>query len=165
MPQSRGFRFKLRAYVDSDHTGDNLTRYSRTGFLVQLNSAPIYWTSKKQGSIETSSSGSEFTAMKNCCKYLRGLRYKLRMMEIPCDYPSYIIGENKCVPVNALNPFPMLKKKSNLIVYHLLRKNVAKDECNVSYINTHDNCANMLTQSLPRGEKRSKLIKMCLHHT
>ena len=79
----RGFGFIIRAYVDSDHAGDSVTRRSRTGFIVFCNSAPIYWTSKKQGSIETCSFGSEFIAMKNCCEYLCGLRYKLRMMGIP----------------------------------------------------------------------------------
>ena len=50
--------------VDSDHAGDQATRRSRTGFLVWLNSSLIYWSSKKQTTIETSSFGSEFMAMK-----------------------------------------------------------------------------------------------------
>jgi hypothetical protein len=52
---------------------------SRTGFLVWINSCLVYFLSKKQTSVETSSFGSEFVAMKQCCEYLRGLRYKLRM--------------------------------------------------------------------------------------
>ena len=77
MPQSRGMGFVMRAYVDADHAGDTITRRSRTGFLVYLKSAPIYWTSKKQASVETSSFGSEFIAMKHCTEYVRGLQYKL----------------------------------------------------------------------------------------
>ena len=129
MPTPRGFGFKIRAYVDSDHAGDNITRQSRTGFIVYLNSAPIFWSSKKQGSIKTSSFGSEFIAMKNCCEYIRGLRYKLGMMGIPCEFPSYVYGDNESVLVNASNPFSMLKKKSSLIAYHFARENVAKDKC------------------------------------
>ena len=64
MPESRGMGFVIRAYVDADHAGDCITRRSRTGFLVYLNSAPAYWCSKKQGSCETSTFGSEFMAMK-----------------------------------------------------------------------------------------------------
>ena len=82
IPQSKEFGFQIQAYVDSDHAGDNLTHGSRTGFLVYLNSAPIYWTSKKQGGIKTSSSGSKVIAMKNGCKFLCRLMYKLRMMGI-----------------------------------------------------------------------------------
>jgi len=41
-PEARGFGFKIRAYIDSDHAGNSVTRRSRIGFLVFLNSAPIY---------------------------------------------------------------------------------------------------------------------------
>jgi hypothetical protein len=74
MPKPRGLGFVMRSFVDADHAGDTITRRSRTGFFVFLNSAPIYWMSKKQSSVETSSFGSEFTAMKQCTEYLRGLR-------------------------------------------------------------------------------------------
>ena len=85
MPEPRGFGFVMRAKVDADHASDTTTRRSRTGFLVYLNCAPVYWSSKKQTSVESSSFGSEFIAMKQCCEYLRGLRYKLRMLGIPCE--------------------------------------------------------------------------------
>jgi hypothetical protein len=93
MPEPRGLGFVMHAKVDSDHVSDT-TRRSRTGFLVYLNCAPIYWMSKKQASIESSTFGSEFTAMKQCCEYLQGLRYKLRMMGIPVKGPADILGDN-----------------------------------------------------------------------
>ncbi|KAL7548388.1 hypothetical protein ACHAWF_011678, partial [Thalassiosira exigua] len=87
MPEPLGRGFKMRVFVDSDHAGESLTRRSRTGFIVFLNNAPIYWLSKKQTSCETSTFGSEFNAMKQATEYARGLRYKLRMMGIPCNEP------------------------------------------------------------------------------
>ncbi len=42
MPKPRGMGFTMTAYVDADHVGDSVTRRSRTGFLVYLNSSPIY---------------------------------------------------------------------------------------------------------------------------
>ena len=66
MPNPRGQGFIFSAYVDSDHTGENVTRISRTYFFIYCNSALVYWMSKNQGSIETSSFGSEFVAMKSC---------------------------------------------------------------------------------------------------
>ena len=79
-PEPIGLGFTTRVTVDSDHAGDCITRISLTGLIVHLNIAPIFWYSKKQGSCETSSFASEFIAMKQCCEYIRGLRYKLRMM-------------------------------------------------------------------------------------
>ena len=128
-PTPRGIGFTMRAFVDSDHAGDSVTRRSRTGFIVFLNSAPIYWFSKKQTSIETSSFGSEFIAMKQCCEYIRGLRYKLRMMGIPVELPTYIFGDNQSVLANTTTPHSTLKKKSSSIAYHFVREGVAKNEC------------------------------------
>ena len=70
MPQPRGLGFVTIGKVDADHAADTVTRRSRTGFVVYLNCAPICWFSKKQSSVESSSFGSEFVAMKQLCEYL-----------------------------------------------------------------------------------------------
>lgn len=75
-PKPLGQEFVIRAFVDASHAGCKLTRRSRTGFVVFLNNRPVYWYSKKQGSCEISTFGSEFVAMKNCVEYLRGFRYQ-----------------------------------------------------------------------------------------
>ena len=93
MPELRGRGFVMRAKVDADHAGDSVSRRSRTGFLVWLNCSLVHWFSKKQNSVESSSFGSEFIAMKQCCEYLQGLWYKLRMMGIPVDGPAHIYIE------------------------------------------------------------------------
>eukprot|EP00957_Ditylum_brightwellii_P108448 8272641-Ditylum_brightwellii.AAC.1 len=66
MPEPRGQGFTMSAKVDADHVSDTVTRRLHTGFLVFLNCALIYWSSKKQASVESSSFGSEFIAMKQC---------------------------------------------------------------------------------------------------
>ena len=73
-PTSRGKGFDMIGYVDADLAGEKITRRSRTGFVVYLNQAPIYWFSKQQNGVECSTFGSEFIAMKQCCEYGRGLR-------------------------------------------------------------------------------------------
>ena len=136
-PKPYGIGFIVRAFVDSDHAGDVITRRSRTGFIIFLNNSPIYWSSKKQGGIETSAFGSEFMAMKQCCEYLRGLRYKLRMMGIPVEGNCFVFGDNKSVLVNSSKPDSVLKKKSNSIAYNFVREGCAADEWRVTYISTH----------------------------
>jgi hypothetical protein len=163
-PPPRGFGFKIRAFVDADHAGNLVTRRSRTGFIIFLNNSPIYWLSKRQTGIETSSFGSEFMAMKHCCEYLRGLRFKLRSMGIPVDFPCYVFGDNKSVLVNGSQPFSVLKKKSNSIAYHYVREGSAADEWRLSYVNTNDNCADMLSKHLAGGQKRRRFTSMILHH-
>ena len=163
-PKPRGYGFIMRAFVDSDHAGDSTTRRSRTGFIIYLNSAPIYYLSKKQTSIETSSFGSEFIAMKTGCEYIRGLRYKLRMMGIPVDSPTYVYGDNQSVLTNSSLPYSVLKKKSSSIAYHFVREGVAKNEWRLTYISTNDNVADLFTKPLTNVEKRRKFVSMIIHH-
>ena len=163
MPEPRGLGFTMTVYVDCDLGGDCVTRRSRTGFAIFLNGAPIYWFSKKQASCEVSTFGSEFTAMKQAVEYVRGLRYKLRMMGIPCDEPAYVYGDNMSVLNNTTVPASTLKKKMNSLSYHFVREGCARDEWRTAYVNTHFNCADLLTKCLPAGLKRSGFIRKFLY--
>ena len=102
-------------------------------------------------------------AMKQCTEYVRGLRYKLRMMGIPCDEPAYIFGDNQSVLKNGSLPDSVLKKKSNSIAYNFVREGVAMNEWLLAYVNTKENLADFLTKPLP-AEQRMKLVRRILHH-
>ena len=154
----------MRAKVDADHSADTDTRRSRTGFLVYLNSGLVYWRSKKQTSVESSSFGSEYIAMKQCCEYIRGLRCKLRMMGIAVVGPAYIYGDDQSVLANTTIPDSTLKKKSQSIAYHFVCEGSARDEWRTTYINTHNNEEDLLTKLLPNGDKRRGFVMDLLHH-
>ena len=158
-PKPRGKPVVLRMYVDSDHAGERLTRRSRTGYIIFINTAPIQWYSKKQGSVEASTFGSEFVAMKSAAEANRGLRYKLRMMGIPIEDPTYTFGDNQSVLNNTTTPESMLKKKSNAICYHFVQECCARGEMIATYINTKHNVADILTKVLPASERRTNLIR------
>ena len=123
-----------------------------------------YWYSKKQGSVGTSSFGSEFIPMKQCCEYIRGIRYKLRMMGIPVDLPTYIFGDNQSVLAKTSRPHSTLKKKASSIAFHYVSEEVAKGEWCTTYLNIHLNPADLLTKSLPGGEKRARFTAYLLHY-
>ena len=127
-PQPNGVCFNMRLFVYSDCAGELTTRQSQTGFIIFLNSAPIYWFSKRQKSVETSSFGSDFIAMKQYCEYVRGLCYKLLMMGIPIDSTTYILGNNQYVLYNTSKPYSSLKNKSSSIAFHFVREGNAKYE-------------------------------------
>jgi hypothetical protein len=63
-PEPRGKVVQMTCWADSDHAGNVVARRSRTGVLIFCNLSPNVIHSKKQGSIETSSFGSECMAMK-----------------------------------------------------------------------------------------------------
>ena len=85
-------------------------------------------------------------------------------MGIPCEGPAYIQGDNQSVLANTSIPESTLKKKSQSIAYHFVHEGAARDEWRTSYINTHENEADLLTKLLPSGDKRKRFVKSLLHH-
>ena len=162
-PQGRGKEFVIWAYVDASFADCKLTRKSRTGFIVCLNSAPIYWYSKKQGSCKISTFGSEFVAMRQCCEYVRGLRYKLRMMGFHVNNPAFIYGNNQSVLWNTTIPESSLKKKSCAVAYHFCREGVSKLEWLTAYVETKLNPSDILTKSIRSIKDRVRKVRMLLY--
>lgn len=163
MPMALGKELIMIAYVDADHAGDKTNRRSRTGFIIYLNNAPIYWLSKKQTSVETSLFGSEMVSMKQCTKYIRGLRYKLRMMGIPIKDPTFVYGDNKSMVYNTSIPESVLRKKNNSISYHFIREGSACGEWKTGNIPRDENISDLLTAARPAGIQRSKHVNSIMY--
>ena len=161
-PEPRGMPIEMTAFVDSDHAADTVTRRSRTGIFIYIQSAPIIWFSKKQTSIETSSFGSEFSAMKTAVEMVEGLRYKLRMMGVPIDGPCRIKADNMSMVKNSSVPESQLKKKSNSIAFHYARERAAAGVIVVQYEPSESNIADMLTKT-QSGPKRRELAGRVLY--
>ena len=72
---------------------------------------------------------------------------------------------NLCLPSLAITTIPdsTLKKKSQSIAYHFDHEGVARDEWRTSYVNTHDNEADLLTEQLPHCQKRKGFVSNLLH--
>jgi len=160
-PKPKGKAVQIAAFCDSNHAGDLLTRRSRSGILIFLNRAPILWLSKKQNSIESSTFGSEFTALKVCTEMIEGLRYKLRMMGVPIKGAARVRVDNMSVVNNTTRPESQLKKKSNAIAYHYVRERVAADIIRIGYEDTKTNLTDMLTK-IQTGPERKRLASMVL---
>ena len=129
--------------------------------LLLCNRSPIVSHSKKQGSIETSTFGSEFMAMKTAIELVEGLRYKLRMMGCPIDGPTYIKADNMSVVHNCSTPESVLKKKSNSVAYHFCRERAAARIVSIGWVPSDQNISDMFTKSQP-GPVRIRLAEQVL---
>jgi hypothetical protein len=157
-PVTRGKSIDLRLSVDSNHAGEHFTRCSRTGFVIYLSMAPIVWFSKRQPTVESSVFWGEFVAMKNGIETTRGLRYKLRMMGVTIDGPTYVYGNNMSVVNNTQCPESILKNKSNAICYHAVRESAAMGESIIGRVTSVKNPADICNKAVPGGNKRDHLI-------
>jgi hypothetical protein len=70
--------------------------------------------SKKQGSVDSSTFGSNFVALKMAMEVNRGLRYKL-WMGVLINGQTFVFCNNHSIIANATRPESLLKNKSNAI--------------------------------------------------
>jgi hypothetical protein len=152
-PKPRGNVVSTHCFVDADHAGNRVTCRSQTGILIFVNRAPIIWYSKRQNTVETSTFGSEFVAMRIAVELIEALRYKLRMFVIPIEGPTNVFCDNEAVTKNATIPESTLKKKHNSIAYHRTREAVAAETICVTKEDGATNLADVLTKLLPQATK------------
>jgi len=147
MPEPLGNPVAIAAYVDANHAGNLANRRSHTGILVYVNNALILWYSKRQNTVESSSFGSEFIALRIATELIEALRYKLRMFGVPVEDPTNVYCDNKSVVTNASVPTSVLSKRHNAICYHRVREAQAAGIVNVLWIKGSMNLADLLTKT------------------
>ena len=153
MPEPLGEVVTTHCFVDADHAADRATRRSHTGILLFCNKAPIIWYSKRQNTVETSTFGSEFVAMKIAVELTEAFRYKLRMFGVPIEGPTDFYCDNEAVVKSAQRPEVTLNKKHNAIAYHRVREAVAAGVIRVAKVPTEFNLADPLTKALPAATR------------
>ncbi len=152
IPEPRGMKGKITAYVDADHARDKLTRRSVTGIVILLNNTPIAWVSRRQKTVETSTYGSELVAARIAVDMIIEMRYKLRMLGVTMEDSSYLCGDNMAVVLNTTLPSSSLKKKHQACNYHRIREAIAGQFVKFGHIDTKDNMADICTKPLPAPE-------------
>ena len=137
-PKPRGKSVQSNCFVDSDH-------------------AVLFWYSKKQNTVESSTFAAEFVALQISTELISSLCYKLQMFEIPVNEPANAFFDNEAVYKNSAFTESQLKRKNQLICYHLVREAVAAGKIIVHKVNGKDNLANLLTKLVP--EHRRKYLR------
>ena len=139
---------KVTIFCDADHAHDLVTGRSITGILAFVGSTPVYWKSTRQTSVQTSTFGSEFTALKKAVEVAVTIRYYLRSMGVKVEEATKIFVDNKSVFLNATNPASSLNKKPIALAYHYVREHQAGGVIKSYHIRSGDNYSDCLTKAL-----------------
>ena len=153
MPKPRGNPVSISIFVDADHAGNRVTRRSHTGIVIYCNLAPIVWYSRRQNTVETSTFGSEFIALKIAAVLNDSLIYKLRMFGVPIEGPSRVMCDNEAVVKSSSFAESTLKKKHCSIAFHRVRESVATGKMLLYYEHTSSNIADLFTKVLDASKR------------
>jgi hypothetical protein len=117
------------------------------------------WHSQFQNTVEASTFGSEFQAIKNAVELMESLRYRLRMFGVPIEGPTNVFCANEAVYKNTSLPESTLKKKHHSIAYHRCRDAVAAQTVRVAKEGTRTNLSDLFTMILPQPRREDLLDK------
>lgn len=148
----------ITIFCDADHAHDLVTGKSVTGIIVFIGSTPVYWKSTRHTSVQTSTFGSEFTALKKAVEVAITMRYHLRSMGVAVSKPTKIYVDNKSVFINSSNPASSLNKESIALAYHFVQEHQAAKIVEIQHIRSEDNYADCLTKAL-----NSTVLRNLLH--
>ena len=119
-----------------------------------MNKAPIHWYSKQQPTVESSTFGAEFCAMKTAVEMIEGIRYKLRMFGIPIEGSANVFCDNEAVYKNTAIPDSTLCKKHHSIAYHRYREAVAAKTICIAKQGTDKNLSDLFTKVLTAARRK-----------
>ena len=162
MPEAKGKPVMISCFVDANHAGNMMTHRSHTGILVYVQNAPIIWFSKRQNTVEASSFGSEFIALRAAKEMIVALCYKLCMFGVAIDGPANVFCDNNGVVKNTTILASMLAKKHNAINYHAICEAVAAKILRVGKEDGMTNLADLFTKVLT-ADRRRALCKHIMH--
>ncbi|BBG93855.1 transposable element gene [Prunus dulcis] len=140
--------WQLSAYSDADWAGDINTRRSTTGSVVFLGNNPIFWQSKKQGSVSRSSTEAEYRALANTAADIAWIRQVLQDVKFFLPNPPLVYCDNISALALSSNPVYHSRIKHLDIDYHFVREKVQKKDLLVQYVPTEEQVADVFTKGL-----------------
>jgi hypothetical protein len=100
---SRGEGQHLECFVDANYSNDT-SKKSMTGFMLMVGGAPIYWQSRKQDRITTSTCDSESQAILTAVQYVEACRDVLEELGLIQTTPTPVLNDNSAAVKLSVDP-------------------------------------------------------------
>ena len=160
----------LCGWTDADWAGDKDTRRSTSGYVFNLGSAAITWSSKRQPTVALSTCEAEYIGQTQAAKeaiWLSGLLNELDTPGMPTNIgealvaygvaePAYCLAatviycDNQGAQALAKNPTNHSRMKHMDLQHHFVREKVAEGRIQLEHVPTAEQVADGLTKPLPR---------------
>ena len=144
-------------YCDADWAGDVDTRRSTTGYIFKFGGSPVCWKAKRQPTVALSTAEAEFMSLAHAAQTAIWLRRLLDDLGFVQRSATRIFEDNQGCIAMAKNPVNHERTKHIDIKYHFVRELVACGVIEISYLETEEMLADILT----KGMTRDRHVKLC----
>jgi transposase InsO family protein len=149
-------------YSDADHGGNKDNGRSTSGYIVKLGKGVTCWGSKLQPVVTLSTTEAETVAGVVAGKEICWVQQLLRELGYSFSIPSPLLIDNQSAIAVAKNPEHHGRMKHLDLRFYWLRDQVAKKRITVSYLETENMPADLLTKALPKPQVERLRLMMGL---
>jgi len=139
----------LIGYSDSDFAGCKLDRKSTSGTFHLLGSSLISWHNKKQAYVTLSTAEAEYIAVGSCCAQILWLKQQLADFGLKISKVSFMCDNTSAINLTK-NQIQHSRTKHIEIRHHFIRDHVNNGNCEVKFVETILQLADIFTKPLPK---------------
>jgi hypothetical protein len=150
---------KLTGYADASFADCPLTRYSTGGHVITLAGGPVFWKTKKQTVMTSSSTEAEFINLTPAGISLKWINGMLAEFGAAQQEPSLLFTDSANALTTALNPLNSARTRAIDIRYKWILDQVNRKKVNLRHLPGTEMVADGLTKPLSR-EKHAKFVKL-----
>jgi len=145
-----------RGLSDADWASDEKDRKSISGYCFYFLDSLVSWSSRKQRTVSTSSTESEYYALTNTIKEAISIALFLSATQLPLPKPFPIYCDNQSTCAIANTDAISSRTKHIDVRHHFIRQHINDGSFSTIWISTNDMTADILTKPL--------LATLFLHH-
>nr|KYP35691.1 Retrovirus-related Pol polyprotein from transposon TNT 1-94 [Cajanus cajan]KYP38474.1 Retrovirus-related Pol polyprotein from transposon TNT 1-94 [Cajanus cajan] len=145
----KGTSPSLTGYSDSDFAGCKLDRKSTSGTCHTFGECLISWQSKKQACVALSTAEAEYIAAGSCCAQSIWFKHQLQDFGLKIDHIPLKCDNTSAINISR-NPILHSRTKHIEVRHHFIRDHVEKGDCDIKFIMSEDQLADIFTKPLPK---------------
>jgi hypothetical protein len=148
---------KLVGFTDASYACCPDSGKSVGTYCFSLSDGVISWAAQKQNTIAQSTCDAEYIACFEAARECMWLRMLTTEINLPQPHPTLLLTDNESTLALAKDPHFHACAKHINTRWHYIRECIDNSDIYLSYINTNDNVADILTKPL------STPTFLCLH--
>jgi len=140
----------ITVYCDASWGDSRLNRRSTSAAIGFIGRAPVFWYSRRQTNVATSTFEAEYNALRSATEEIISLRFLLTQLRVKVTKPTKLLTDNESTVKSSSLERTSLKARHVALSYHRTREAAAAGITAIGWVPTNLNIADYGTKALDK---------------